>query len=188
MEMGFVKFLFLFVFFLFALDGGKAADMSAECNDDLQKLMTCLNFAQGKVATPTKECCDSATSIKDKDPKCLCYIIQQMQSGSDTLKSMGVQTAKLLQLPSACQLKNASISNCPKLLGLSPGSPEAAIFTNISSLAPPTTASPVTGSSASDTSSASSRTQHGSYIVCPVVLVAVAILFHALPAGSATLF
>ncbi|GLT48020.1 hypothetical protein SLA2020_216630 [Shorea laevis] len=184
--MGFIKFSFVFVFVLSALDGGKAADMATECNDDLQKLMTCLNFAQGKVATPTKECCDSTTSIKDKDPKCLCYIIQQMESGTsgDTLKSMGVQPAKLLQLPSACQLKNASISNCPKLLGLSPGSPEAAIFTNISS-SPPTTASPVT---AADTKSASSRTQHGLYIACPVVLVAVAILFHALPAGSASLF
>ncbi|KAJ6702218.1 BIFUNCTIONAL INHIBITOR/LIPID-TRANSFER PROTEIN/SEED STORAGE 2S ALBUMIN SUPERFAMILY PROTEIN-RELATED [Salix koriyanagi] len=45
------------------------------------------------------------------------------------IKNLGIQEAKMLQLPTACQLQNASLSFCPMLLGLSPGSSDAAIFT-----------------------------------------------------------
>ncbi|PPS17437.1 hypothetical protein GOBAR_AA03138 [Gossypium barbadense] len=111
--------------------------------------MTCLSFAQGKMEKPSKECCSSVSSIKEEEPKCLCYILQQTQaSGAQNLKSLGVQQDKLLQLPSACQLKNASVTDCPKLLGLAPNSPDAAIFTNSSST--PTTPSTGTPSSASE--------------------------------------
>ena len=95
-----------------------AADESGlanECSKDFQSVMTCLNFAQGKVSTPSKECCSSVSSIKENEPKCLCYILQQTQN----LKSLGVQEAKLLQLPSACQLKNASVSDCPSKFSFS---------------------------------------------------------------------
>ncbi|KAE8719293.1 Glycosylphosphatidylinositol-anchored lipid protein transfer 1, putative isoform 2 [Hibiscus syriacus] len=83
-----------------------AADESGlanQCSKDFQSVMSCLNFAQGK---------------------------QSQTSGAQSLKSMGVQQDKLFQLPSACQLKNASVSDCPKVLGLAPNSPDAAIFTN----------------------------------------------------------
>ncbi|KAF9597020.1 hypothetical protein IFM89_014885 [Coptis chinensis] len=43
---------------------------------------------------------------------------------------MGLQEAKLLQLPTACNLINANISDCPKLLNLAPNSPDMGIFTN----------------------------------------------------------
>lgn len=88
---------------------------SKECSDDLQKTMACLDFARGKITTPSKECCSAVKGIKDNDPKCLCYIIQQANGsgGSEAIKSLGVQVSKLIQLPSACQLQNASISLCP---------------------------------------------------------------------------
>ncbi|KAJ6307651.1 hypothetical protein OIU76_017448, partial [Salix suchowensis] len=54
-----------------------------------------------------------------------------------TFKNLGIQEAKMLQLPTACQLQNASLSFCPMLLGLSPGSSDAAIFTNVSTSATP---------------------------------------------------
>ncbi|XP_021279422.1 non-specific lipid transfer protein GPI-anchored 1 isoform X2 [Herrania umbratica] len=105
-----------------SLGGVGAADESGlanECSKDFQSVMTCLNFAQGKVATPTKECCSSVSSIKENEPKCLCYLLQQTQtSGAQNLKSLGVQEAKLLQLPTACQLKNASVSDCPRKCGM----------------------------------------------------------------------
>lgn len=65
-----------------------SSDLANECSIDLQSVMTCLDFAQGKVATPTKECCSSVSGIMEKERKCLCYILQQTQtSGSQSLKS-----------------------------------------------------------------------------------------------------
>ncbi|KAK6252768.1 hypothetical protein QUC31_014488 [Theobroma cacao] len=170
-----------------SLGGVGAADESGlanECSKDFQSVMTCLNFAQGKVATPTKECCSSVSTIKENEPKCLCYLLQQTQtSGAQNLKSLGVQEAKLLQLPSACQLKNASVSDCPKLLGLSPNSPDAAIFTNASSTAT-TTTSPSTGTSSSSASEKSdssnfSGAKPGDHLVCYTLFIASAIFFYA---------
>ncbi|GFY99969.1 hypothetical protein Acr_13g0013690 [Actinidia rufa] len=81
-------------------------------------------------AMPSKECCGSVTEIKNSEPVCLCYIIQQTHNGSNQIKSMGIQEGKLLQLPTTCQLTNASVSYCPKLLNIPAGSPDASIFTN----------------------------------------------------------
>lgn len=103
-----------------SVGGADDSGLANECSKDFQSVMTCLSFAQGKVATPTKECCSSVLGIKENKPKCLCYILQQTQtSGAQSLKSMGVQQDKLLQLPSACQLKNASVSDCPSKLSFS---------------------------------------------------------------------
>ncbi|XVE92119.1 hypothetical protein REPUB_Repub01dG0069700 [Reevesia pubescens] len=172
-----------------------AADESGlanECTKDFQSVMTCLSFAQGKVSQPTKECCSSVSSIKENEPKCLCYILQQTQtSGAQNLKSLGVQETKLLQLPTACQLKNASVSECPKLLGLSPNSPDAAIFTNSSSTATtPTSASTGTPSSSSaseksDNNSSGTKLGVGTHLFGSI---AFAIFFFAFPAGFASLF
>lgn len=97
-----------------------AADNPAEeCKDDFQKVMSCLEFATGKATVPTKDCCTAVEGIKEDDPKCLCFIIQQTHSGGQTIRSLGIQEAKLLQLPSACHLKNATVSNCPSQFSLS---------------------------------------------------------------------
>ena len=87
--------------------------LSTECSSDFQKLMGCLNYASGKANTPTKDCCSAVQSIKDSEPKCLCYIIQQAHNGNAQIKSLGIQEAKMLQLPTVCQLQNASLSFCP---------------------------------------------------------------------------
>ncbi|CAA7018725.1 unnamed protein product [Microthlaspi erraticum] len=154
--------------------GGALAD---ECSQDLQKVTLCLDFATGKTPTPSKKCCDAVEDIKERDPKCLCFVIQQAKSGGQTLKDLGVQEAKLIQLPTSCQLKNASISNCPKLLGLSPSSPDAAVFTSnaTSPAAPgaPSGKSPATPTTATDKAgSASIRDSH--------VFVALAVAMMAL--------
>lgn len=112
-----------------------AADTLADqCSDSFEKLPTCLTFATGKAATPTKDCCTSVTTIKESKPVCLCYIIQQIHTGANPqLKSFGIQETKLLQLPSACKLTNASTADCPKLLKIPANSPDAAIFMDPSS-------------------------------------------------------
>lgn len=99
------------VMMMMAAEGGD--NLAEKCGQVVQKVIPCLGFATGKEATPSKQCCDSATVIKDTDPECLCYIIQQTHKGSAESKSMGIREDRLLQLPSACQVKNASISNCP---------------------------------------------------------------------------
>ncbi|KAM0934994.1 putative bifunctional inhibitor/plant lipid transfer protein/seed storage helical [Dioscorea sansibarensis] len=104
--------------------------LATKCSKDFQKLMGCLDYATGKKDTPTGDCCTSVTDIKGKEPVCLCYIIQQTHGGSQQVTSLGLQFTRLLQLPAACKLGNASFSDCPKLLNLSPNSTDAAIFTN----------------------------------------------------------
>ncbi|TXG56046.1 hypothetical protein EZV62_017359 [Acer yangbiense] len=162
--------------------GGDDAATQKECSEQFQKVMTCLDYAKGKTASPSAQCCGSVKDIKDNDPKCLCFIIQQAHSGSSEIKSFGIQEAKLLQLPSACELKNASTSNCPKLLGISPTSPDAAIFSGNAS----TTATPATPTGTSSASEKSDGTKLRSYMVAPTAVVALAVFFCAFPTGAAS--
>lgn len=95
-------------------NGDDDKSLGDKCGTEFQKVAACLTYATGKAPSPSKECCDAAEDIKDHDPVCLCYIIEQIHKGSSPqLKSMGIQEEKLLQLPSACKLTNATISNCP---------------------------------------------------------------------------
>ncbi|KAL4319192.1 hypothetical protein GQ457_18G022680 [Hibiscus cannabinus] len=167
-----------------------AADESGlanQCGKDFQSVMSCLNFAQGKADKPSTECCSAVSGVQEKEPKCLCYILQQSQtSGAQSLKSLGVQQAKLFQLPSACQLKNASVSNCPKLLGLAPNSPDAAIFTNSTSTKV-TPAAPTSASQNGDDKSGGAKLETAPF-VGSVLLVVSAVFFSARPEGIAQLF
>ncbi|XP_060214191.1 non-specific lipid transfer protein GPI-anchored 1 [Lycium barbarum] len=140
-------------------DDNNKNSLGKKCGEEVQKVVACLTFATGKAPSPSKECCDAAKDIKDKKPVCLCYLIEQIHKGSSPeLKSMGIQEDKLLQLPSACKLTNASISNCPKLLNIPPNSPDYDIFINSSKTTGPTP----TGGSSSSSSSSSDTTKGAS--------------------------
>ncbi|MED6180472.1 hypothetical protein PIB30_010688 [Stylosanthes scabra] len=173
--------------------GGGGGDLSGKCSTVVQQVIPCLNFATGQAQVPSKECCEASSKIKDSSPECLCYVIQQTHKGSPEVKSMGIQEAKLIQLPSACKLKNASISNCPKLLGLAPGSADAAIFTNLSSSSNGT-ASPSTSSSSSSTATPTSQNDsHGSMLRPPlmadiVAIMALPMLLLVVPTATVTLY
>ncbi|EXB93945.1 hypothetical protein L484_015489 [Morus notabilis] len=132
-----------------------AASTQEKCGADFQKLAVCLTYATGKAAVPTKDCCDLVKGIKESEPECLCLIMQQTHKGNDQIKNMGIQESKLLSLPTACALKNATLAECPKLLGLPANSPDAAIFTNASTASATPTAKG-TGASQSQTSKDSS--------------------------------
>lgn len=112
--------LFFFTFFFFLIFCGFTAEAGAalsgvadKCNKDFTKVASCLNYARGIASAPTKDCCTSVKEIRDDDPVCLCYFIQQTHNGSEQIKSFGIKEERLLQLPSACSLKNASVTNCP---------------------------------------------------------------------------
>ncbi|KAK8561065.1 hypothetical protein V6N13_149746 [Hibiscus sabdariffa] len=196
MRMGFMVLVLSVIggLFLEVAAAAEESPLTTECSKDFQSVMSCLSFAQGKVATPTAECCSSVAGIKENEPKCLCYILQQTQSsGAQNLKSLGVQEDKLFQLPSACHLKNASVTDCPKLLGLAPNSPDAAIFANSSSKATTTPGTPAastgTPSSAAEKSdSKSSGNKLGTHFLGSTaeLLVAAAVVFlFAFPAEFA---
>lgn len=131
-----MKTLFLaiptLVIAFFILDGSVLCatppDLMTQCTAEFGKVGVCISFATGKADTPTKDCCTTVDDIKTKHPVCLCYLIQQVHDGATQVKQLGIQESKLLQLPNSCQLKNASIAECPKLLGLPPNSPDNSIF------------------------------------------------------------
>jgi hypothetical protein len=155
-----------------AAPGGALAD---ECNQDFQKVTLCLDFATGKATIPSKKCCDAVEDIKERDPKCLCFVIQQAKTGGQALKDLGVQEDKLIQLPTSCQLHNASITNCPKLLGISPSSPDAAVFTNNATTTPvaPAGKSPATPATSTDKGGSASAKDGHAVVALAVALMAV---------------
>ncbi|XP_061336929.1 non-specific lipid transfer protein GPI-anchored 1-like [Gastrolobium bilobum] len=172
--------------FMLVLGGSEAGtvngtgDLAAKCNQLVQNVIPCLNFATGNAAVPTKDCCDASSKIKDRDPECLCYLIQQTHKGSPEVKSMGIQETRLLQLPTACNMKNASTTHCPKLLGLSPNSPDAAIFMNAS--LGTATASTV------GTTTPNSKDSFGSKLRPPLIAVAWSILLVMIPTGLVSIY
>ncbi|VVA20008.1 PREDICTED: non-specific [Prunus dulcis] len=151
------------------------ATVAQKCSNQFQKVAVCLSYATGKAETPTKECCESVKGIKDSEPECLCYVMQQANSGSDEIKKMGIQVAKLLQLPTACSLKNASASDCPSIPA---GSPEAAIFNNTAST--PTPSAPAGKSAPEKAGDSSGITKPGPHHA-GLMATAVAIIFFTIP-------
>ena len=92
-----------------------ASSLREECGAAIEKVTSCLSYATGKAAEPTKECCDAVTGIKAQQPVCLCFFIGQAHNGSQQIKSLGIQEAKLLQLPSACHITNVNMTKCPSM-------------------------------------------------------------------------
>ncbi|MFS7958993.1 putative bifunctional inhibitor/plant lipid transfer protein/seed storage helical [Helianthus anomalus] len=132
--------------------GAGEESLAQQCSTKVTAVMTCVDFATGKETAPQKKCCDSVKEMKDSNPACLCFIIQQIHNGTNPmLKKMNIQESRLLQLSSACKIANANISDCPKLLKLPSDSPDAAIFTNNATIVPPTSSG--TPSSTSTTTS-----------------------------------
>nr|XP_016454462.1 PREDICTED: non-specific lipid transfer protein GPI-anchored 1-like [Nicotiana tabacum] len=187
----FIGLAILMVFSCGLANGDDDKSLSQKCGAEFQKVAACLTYATGKAPAPSKECCDAAEDIKDEDPVCLCYIIEQIHKGSSPeLKSMGIQEDKLLQLPSACKLSNASISNCPKLLNIPSNSPDYAIFTNTSTASKTPVATPAGASSSSspDTKKDSSNGfKNGPQLSISGTVVAaavVAVFLSVIPTGA----
>ncbi|KAL2454446.1 Uncharacterized protein Adt_48052 [Abeliophyllum distichum] len=162
------------------LGGAADSSLANKCSAEFQKVLACLTFATGKAETPNKECCVAVTNLKETGPVCLCFIIQQIHNGSNpAIKQMGIQESRLLQLPSACKMANASVAECPKLLHLPANSPDAAIFNTSITTTP--TASP--GKSSPTTAGDSNGFRHGPQQLTGFMAIAMAIFFYAFPAG-----
>ncbi|XP_057757851.1 non-specific lipid transfer protein GPI-anchored 1-like [Arachis stenosperma] len=186
------KLLLLLVAVVMGSGDGAGKDLTQKCGQVVQKVIPCLNYATGKASTPSKECCEATTKIRESDPDCLCFIIQQTHHGNPESKSLGIQEDKLLHLPSLCNVKNANIADCPKLLGLSPSSPDAAIFKNaskatpaapLSSQAPPLSSTPPKSQNQNDSYGVILRPP----MTMELIMLAMAIVLIAIPTGFVTL-
>ncbi|OVA09544.1 Bifunctional inhibitor/plant lipid transfer protein/seed storage helical domain [Macleaya cordata] len=188
------QFVFLLCLFLVVLCssflfepifGAGPPSVEDQCTDQFAKVGTCLSYATGKAATPSDECCASVKDIREHKPVCLCYIILETHKGESSLKQMGLQEAKLLQLPNVCKLADTSVSHCPKLLNLSPSSPDNAIFTNSSSPATstPTSPSSATPSTAKNDTSAGFVNGPPHLVGHTTIVVLVAVFVSLFPTG-----
>ncbi|KAL2524594.1 Non-specific lipid transfer protein GPI-anchored 1 [Abeliophyllum distichum] len=170
------SFFIILFFFINVCSLVGSASLSEQCSNEFQKLSPCIPFATAKAAAPTNDCCDMAASARKSHPACLCYIILQIHNGSNPeIKNLGVQEARLIQLPSACKLANTSVSDCPKYLGLPPNSPGAAIFTNSSNAS--------AGTSSQTTSDSSNGFWYQPQIAGLIMAIAMAIFLYAFPLG-----
>ncbi|KAI3977229.1 hypothetical protein MKX01_035959 [Papaver californicum] len=153
-------------------------NIQEQCTSQFGKVGACLTFATGKGPTPTPDCCSAVKDIRQHQAVCLCYIILETHKGEASLKDMGLKEDRLLALPSACKLADTSVDKCPKLLNLSPTSPDYAFFTNISSPATPTTPS---SSSSKATPSAAAKddksvgSMHGADLVVAIVFFVISL-------------
>ncbi|KAH9318380.1 hypothetical protein KI387_020149, partial [Taxus chinensis] len=114
-----------------------------ECKDALGSLTTCFPFVQGTDKSPAKDCCTNLKAVRESKPKCLCILIKDSTSPA---LGFSINTTLALEMPSVCKV-NATISECPALLNISPSSPEAKIFGAAN------TSSPTSSSSSSSSSS-----------------------------------
>lgn len=97
----------------FSLGTDSTNPLQDTCSKDFEKLTMCLDYASAKVAEPGTTCCSAVSGIRQDQPACLCYIIQQAHSSSSSMASMGIKFDRLLSLPDSCKLANTSIANCP---------------------------------------------------------------------------
>ncbi|KAL4591348.1 hypothetical protein LXL04_004306 [Taraxacum kok-saghyz] len=93
------------------------------CENQLMGLAGCLPYVSGEAKVPTKECCSELKIVLNKSTVCLCIMIK------DYNPSLGFKFNDTLamRLPDSCNM-HASLSECPNLLHLQPGSGEAKIF------------------------------------------------------------
>ncbi|KAL8142452.1 hypothetical protein V2J09_015484 [Rumex salicifolius] len=78
-----------------------------ECTSTITAMQGCLPYASGKAATPTSDCCKVVNTTVQHNKDCLCQFIALVHQGSPQITQLGVKEAKLVQLPSACNLKNS---------------------------------------------------------------------------------
>ncbi|CAN6314822.1 unnamed protein product [Urochloa humidicola] len=105
--------------------GDFAADR-AECANQLMGLATCLTYVQDKATAraPTPDCCAGLKQVVSASKKCMCVLVKDRDEPALGFK---INVTRAMDLPSICNYP-ATFSDCPKILGMSPDSPEAEIF------------------------------------------------------------
>ncbi|KAJ7571708.1 hypothetical protein O6H91_01G174200 [Diphasiastrum complanatum] len=76
-----------------------------DCNSQLPMLLPCLDYVQGKVQTPSSECCTGLSSMVKTSPSCLCSLLSSGVGSS-------INTTRALEIPSKCKIRGVSASQC----------------------------------------------------------------------------
>ncbi|KAJ4953252.1 hypothetical protein NE237_030084 [Protea cynaroides] len=121
---------FFLVFFVVKIQLSNSALIEQNCSKESTKLTTYINYARRRTASPFDECYTIVNEIGSQNPVCFCYFIIQSHDREASINQ--IIQAKLVEVPMACKLTNTSITDCPKLLKLSPDSPDTAISTKTS--------------------------------------------------------
>ncbi|KVI09457.1 protein YLS3-like [Cynara cardunculus var. scolymus] len=95
-----------------------------KCADQLIGLATCLPYVSGQAKAPTMDCCSGLKPVLQKSKVCLCILIKDRDDPNLGLK---INATLALGLPDSCHVPS-NITECPKLMNLTPNSPEAKIF------------------------------------------------------------
>ncbi|CAD6207123.1 unnamed protein product [Miscanthus lutarioriparius] len=98
----------------------------AMCADKLMGLATCLTFVQDKATAraPTPDCCAGLKQVVAASKMCMCVLVKDRDEPALGFK---INVTRGMDLPSLCS-NPTTFSDCPKILGMSPDSPEAEIF------------------------------------------------------------
>ncbi|KAK1356174.1 AAI domain-containing protein [Heracleum sosnowskyi] len=107
--------------------GFGSADISKDinqCESQLIVLEPCLTYVQGGAKTPTLDCCAGVKQVLQKSKVCLCILVKDRDHPEIGFK---FNATLALGLPARCNAPS-SVNECPALLHLTAGSPEAKIF------------------------------------------------------------
>ncbi|KAJ0966262.1 hypothetical protein J5N97_027400 [Dioscorea zingiberensis] len=99
----------------------------AECADKLIGLSGCLSYVGGSGGggtLPTPECCSGFKQVVSMSLKCVCVLVKDRNEPQLGFK---IDVQRALSLPTKCN-SPANVSDCPRLLNLSPNSPQAKEF------------------------------------------------------------
>ncbi|MQL85584.1 hypothetical protein Taro_018122 [Colocasia esculenta] len=153
-----------------ASPAGAAVEMDEmACADQLESLASCIPFVSGSAPRPTPACCQDTRRVRSSRPECLCLLIKD---SADPAMGLPINTTLALRMPAACKI-DARVSDCPAILKLPPGSPEAKIFSEAGAgQAPANPSSPasVSGSTSSGSSPTATpgRSKGDGGFPCPV--------------------
>eukprot|EP01018_Ginkgo_biloba_P038676 Gb_11754 [translate_table: standard] len=119
---------------------------SSDCTSAITSLAPCLSYVSSgsNDTTPGKECCTALSTVVSTRVLCLCQVL----STNNTL-GLPINRTRALALPSACNVKTPSISQCSAASGNAPGAAPAAGSASSPPASPP--ASPVITPAASPT-------------------------------------
>nr|GEX89330.1 protein YLS3-like [Tanacetum cinerariifolium] len=113
------------VMVLVGLSKGDLDKDKQQCAQKLIELSACLPYVSGQAkGPPTPACCDALKPVLQTSKVCLCILVKDRDDPKLGLK---INANLALGLPDSCHLPS-NITECPKLLNLSPKSPEAKIF------------------------------------------------------------
>lgn len=97
----------------------------AECTPKMTVLAPCLPYVSGDATAPTIDCCTGSQQVVKESKKCVCLLVKYKDDPSLGIK---INTTKAFALPAACHISNTFFTQCPAILHLASGSPEAKVF------------------------------------------------------------